>query len=69
MVFYTDPCNQFGQERIDLLKEHGFWKVSEDFVDGISRQVEDILQRTHQLELQQEQDTETEAETEQPVNE
>lgn len=56
-----------------MLKEHGFWKVSEDFVDGISRQVEDILQRTHQLELQQEQDTETEAETEaeteQPVNE
>lgn len=43
--------------------------MSEDFVDGVSRQVEEILQRTHQLELQKEQDTETEAETEQPVNE
>lgn len=48
-----------------MLKEHGFWKVSEDFVDGISRQVEDILHRTHQSELQQEQD----AQAEQPVNE
>ncbi|CAO3640110.1 unnamed protein product [Mucor fragilis] len=57
--------HKFGQERIDVLKEHGFWKVSEDFVDGISRQVEDILQRTHQSELQQEQD----AQAEQPVNE
>lgn len=59
--------HKVGQERINVLKEHGFWKVSEDFVDGISRQVEDILQRTHQLELQQEPEADTEAE--QPVNE
>ncbi|KAI8637987.1 hypothetical protein BD408DRAFT_423616 [Parasitella parasitica] len=41
--------HKFGQERRDLLKESGFWKVSEDYVDGVSRQVEEILKRTNQL--------------------
>lgn len=58
-----------------MLQEHGFWKVSVDYVDGISRQVEDILKRTNQLQQQQQQQQEEEqsetqkAEAEYPENE
>ncbi|CEP16291.1 hypothetical protein [Parasitella parasitica] len=45
--------HKFGQDRRDLLKENDFWKVSEDYVDGISYQIEDILKRTNQLLEQQ----------------
>lgn len=57
-----------------MLQEHGFWKVGVDYVDGISRQVEDILKRTNQLQQQQQEEEQfetpkVEAEAEYPENE
>ncbi|RCH97388.1 hypothetical protein CU098_000372, partial [Rhizopus stolonifer] len=36
------------QERINALKKHDFWKINDDFVDGASRQVEEMYARQRQ---------------------
>lgn len=35
--------HKFGEERRNLLREHGFWKVNEDYINAVSDQVDSMI--------------------------